>query len=45
MAVPDWVRERQLTECRASCVRGVALGLLLALPVWGGVLLLALVLP
>ena len=44
MAVPHWVRERQLTECQASCIRATALGLLLAAPVWGGVLLLALAL-
>ena len=44
MAVPHWVHERQLTECRASCIRATALGLLLALPIWCGVLLLALAL-
>lgn len=44
MTVPHWVRERQLTECRASCLRAAALGLLLASPIWGGVLLLALTL-
>lgn len=44
MAVPLWARERQLAECRASCMCAAVLGLLLASPVWGCLLLLAMVL-
>jgi hypothetical protein len=41
MAVPHWMQERQLAEARTNHLRAMVLGLLLATPVWGGVLLLA----
>ena len=42
MAVPGWVRERQITECRRIFMRAAALGLFLTLPIWYGILLLVL---
>jgi hypothetical protein len=44
MAVPHWMQERQRREVRANHLHAVAFGLLLASPVWGGMLLLVVIL-